>query len=111
MLERYIQAYEKLNPPYDDEALLKARKTLAALDAKEGNNHIQFLNYDKNTRLRISNERFHSSMHLITLVTSEISFKTNKLLREAHCNRTMNMSFIVVLVFRTYSSMSETRSG
>ncbi|XP_060596861.1 uncharacterized protein LOC132750828 isoform X4 [Ruditapes philippinarum] len=35
MLERYIQAYEKLNPPYDDEALLKARKTLAALDAKE----------------------------------------------------------------------------
>jgi hypothetical protein len=37
MLERYIQAYEKLNPPYDDEALLKARKTLAALDAKEGN--------------------------------------------------------------------------
>lgn len=38
MLERYIQAYEKLNPPYDDEALLKARKTLAALDAKEGIN-------------------------------------------------------------------------
>lgn len=37
MLERYIQAYEKLNPPYDDEVLQKARRTLAALDAKEGN--------------------------------------------------------------------------
>ena len=36
MLERYIQAYEKLNPPYDDEVLQKARRTLAALDAKEG---------------------------------------------------------------------------
>jgi len=36
MLERYIQAYEKLNPPADDEMLLKARKTLAALAAKEG---------------------------------------------------------------------------
>ena len=36
MLERYIQAYEKLNPPLDDEVLQKARKTLAALDAKEG---------------------------------------------------------------------------
>ncbi|KAL4236002.1 hypothetical protein ACF0H5_004390 [Mactra antiquata] len=35
MLERYIQAYEKLNPPFDDETLLKARKTLSALDAKE----------------------------------------------------------------------------
>ncbi|XP_052776433.1 uncharacterized protein LOC128214157 isoform X3 [Mya arenaria] len=35
MLERYIQAYERLNPAYDDEVLLKARKTLAALDAKE----------------------------------------------------------------------------
>lgn len=41
MLERYIQAYEKLNPPYDDEVLQKARRTLAALDAKEGN--IQYL--------------------------------------------------------------------
>ena len=37
MLERYIQAYEKLNPPHDDEVLQKARRTLAALDAKEGN--------------------------------------------------------------------------
>lgn len=36
MLERYIQAYEKLNPPFDDEILQKARRTLAALDAKEG---------------------------------------------------------------------------
>lgn len=36
MLERYIQAYEKLNPAYDDEMLVKARKVLAALDAKEG---------------------------------------------------------------------------
>ena len=36
MLERYITAYEKLNPSYDDEMLLKARKMLAALDAKEG---------------------------------------------------------------------------
>lgn len=36
MLERYIQSYEKLNPAYDDETLVKARKTLAALDAKEG---------------------------------------------------------------------------
>ena len=36
MLERYIVAYENLNPPYDDDVLLKARKMLAALDAKEG---------------------------------------------------------------------------
>lgn len=35
MLERYIVAYENLNPPYDDDILLKARKMLAALDAKE----------------------------------------------------------------------------
>ncbi|XP_052257258.1 uncharacterized protein LOC127862250 isoform X3 [Dreissena polymorpha] len=35
MLERYIQAYEKLNPAYDDEMLVKARRVLAALDAKE----------------------------------------------------------------------------
>ena len=37
MLERYIQQYEKLNPSYDDELLQKARRTLNALDAKEGN--------------------------------------------------------------------------
>ena len=37
MLERYIQQYEKLNPPFDDELLQKARRTLNALDAKEGN--------------------------------------------------------------------------
>ncbi|KAH3694117.1 hypothetical protein DPMN_081556 [Dreissena polymorpha] len=36
MLERYIQAYEKLNPAYDDEMLVKAHRVLAALDAKEG---------------------------------------------------------------------------
>ena len=36
MLERYIQQYEKLNPPFDDELLQKARRTLNALDAKEG---------------------------------------------------------------------------
>lgn len=36
MLQRYITAYEKLNPQFDDEMLLKARKTLAALAAKEG---------------------------------------------------------------------------
>ncbi|XP_053398594.1 uncharacterized protein LOC123558094 isoform X2 [Mercenaria mercenaria] len=35
MLERYIQAYEKLNPSCDDEALLKAKRTLTALGAKE----------------------------------------------------------------------------
>lgn len=35
MLERYIQVYMKLNPPFDDEVLVKARKTLDSLDAKE----------------------------------------------------------------------------
>ena len=77
MLERYILAYERLNPPYDDEVLIKARKTLRALDAKEGNlnriinpfpNKLWFLRVCSTSYLKTLREKEK------LLVTSNFSF-------------------------------------
>ena len=72
MLERYIQQYEKLNPSFDDELLQKARRTLNALDAKEGNLHVDINLY---TALAVDNNYCY---HILpTRLSTVLEFQRN----------------------------------